>query len=176
MDDALAEFKRARELAAQRCLVVGSDAHVGDRQLDVVLAEAVEPRPFVGRDEFAVDAQMRVTLAARPFREIGVIAFACDDQRREQADAAAFVILQHARRDRFHRLRLDRDVALGTILRAELDEQQAQEMVDLGQRRNGALAAAAARALLDRDGRRDAENRVDVGLGRGLHELARVGV
>src|ERR1019366_7490085 len=39
-----------------------------------------------------------------------------------------------------------------------------------------ALAPAAARALLDRDRRRDAEDRFDVGLGGGLHELARVGI
>ena len=49
-------------------------------------------------------------------------------------------------------------------------------MVDLGERRDRALAAAAARALLDRDGRRNAEDRVDVGPRGRLHELARVGV
>ena len=49
------------------------------------------------------------------------------------------------------------------MLRAELDVQQAQEMVDLGQRRDGALAAAAARALFDRHRRWDAEDRIDVG-------------
>ena len=49
-------------------------------------------------------------------------------------------------------------------------------MVDLGQRRDRALAPAAAHALLDRDGRRDAEDRVHVGARRGLDELPRVGV
>ncbi len=82
----------------------------------------------------------------------------------------------NARRDCVDRLRLDRDIAFGAVLRAELHEQQAQEVIDLGQRRDRALAPAAARALLDRDRRRDAEDRVDVGLGRRLHELARVGV
>ena len=49
-------------------------------------------------------------------------------------------------------------------------------MVDLGQRRHRALAAAAAGALLDRHRRRDAVDRVHVGPRRGLHELARIGV
>src|SRR5207344_852056 len=43
-------------------------------------------------------------------------------------------------------------------------------------RRDRALGAAAAGALLDGDGRRDAEDRVDVWLRRGLHELARIRV
>ena len=74
------------------------------------------------------------------------------------------------------RLRLDRHVAVGTVLRAELHVEQAQEVVDLGERRDRALAAAAAGALLDRDGRRNAEDRIDVGARGRLHELARVGV
>ena len=49
-------------------------------------------------------------------------------------------------------------------------------MIDLGQRRDRALAAAARGALLDRDRRRNAEDRIDVGPRGGLHELARVGV
>ena len=53
---AFAEVERAREIGAQCCFIVGGDAHIGDRQLDRVLAEAVEPRPFVGGNEFAVDA------------------------------------------------------------------------------------------------------------------------
>ena len=69
-----------------------------------------------------------------------------------------------------------RPLAVGAILRAEFDVQQAQEVIDLGERRDGALAAAAAGALLDRDRRRNAENRVHVRSRRRLHELARVGV
>ena len=68
------------------------------------------------------------------------------------------------------------DVAVGAVLHAELHVQQAQEVVDLGERRDRALAAAAAGALLDRHRRRNAEDRVDVGPRRRLHELARIGV
>jgi hypothetical protein len=66
--------------------------------------------------------------------------------------------------------------AVRAVLHAELHVEQAQEVVDLGQRADRALAPAAAGALLDGDGRRDAEHGVDVGPRRRLHELARVGV
>src|SRR5450759_5828987 len=49
-------------------------------------------------------------------------------------------------------------------------------MIDLGERRDGALSAAAARALFDRNGRRNAVDRIYVGPRGGLHELTRVGV
>ncbi len=62
------------------------------------------------------------------------------------------------------------------MLGAEFHVQQPQEVVHFGQRPDRALAAAATGALLDGDGRRDAEDRVDVRPPRGLHELARVGV
>ena len=49
-------------------------------------------------------------------------------------------------------------------------------MIDLGERCDGALSAAAARALLDRNGRRNAVDRIHVGTRGGLHELTRIGV
>ena len=86
------------------------------------------------------------------------------------------MILQQLRDDRLGALRRDRDFAVGTVLRAQSHVEQAQEVIDLGQGRDRALEAAAAGALLDGDGRRDAVDGVDVRPRRGLHELARVGV
>ena len=76
----------------------------------------------------------------------------------------------------FDGLRLDGDVAGGAELRAELHVEQAQEVIDLGERGHRALAAAAAGALLDGHRGRDAVDRIHVRARRGLHELARVGV
>ena len=78
--------------------------------------------------------------------------------------------------DRLDALRLDRDAAVRAVLQPELHEQETQEVIELGERRDRALAAAAARALLDRDRRRNAVDRVDVGAARGLDELTRIGV
>ncbi len=174
--DALAEFESSAKRPADFGFVVRCDAQVGDRQLERVLLEARQPRPFSSRQELAVHAQEFVTLAARPLGQVGVIALSVDNQRGEQADALPLVFAQKARRDRVLALRLDRHLAVGAVLRAELDVEQSEEMIDLGERRDGALAAAAAGPLLDRDRGRDAEDRVHVGARRALDELARVGV
>ena len=129
---------RARAMSAARssAFAVAADTmDRADRQLDRVLLEAVEPRPRVGRQQLAVDAQVRVALACGPLGEVGVDALARDDQRRQQPDALAAVVAQQPRGDRFDALRLDRHVAVGAVLRAELHVQQAQEVVDLGERR-----------------------------------------
>src|SRR5579864_2893396 len=49
-------------------------------------------------------------------------------------------------------------------------------MIDLGERRHVALAAPATGALLDGDGGRNAEDRIDVGTRGRLHELPGIGV
>ena len=173
---ALAELERLGELAPEHRLVFRGHPQVGHRQFQRVFLEAVEARPGGGRHELAVDAQVRVALAARPLGEVGVEALAIHHQRREQADALALVVAHQARHDRVLGLRLDRHVAVGAVLRAELHVHQPQEVVDLGERGHRGLAPAAAGALLDRHGGRDAEDCVHVRPGRGLHELAGVGV
>ena len=173
---ALAELERLGELAPQHRFVLGCDPQVGHRQFQRVFLEAVEARPGGGGHELAVDPQVRVALAARPLGEVGVEALAVHHQRREQADALALVVAHQAGHDRVLGLRLDRHVAVGAVLRAELHVHQPQEMVDLGERGHRGLAPAAAGALLDRHRGRDAEDRVHVRPGRGLHELAGVGV
>ena len=162
----LAQFRFAGGIHGQR----------GHGQFDAVLDESVEPRPFGGGQQRAVDTQFRIALAAGPLRERGVESLARDDERRQQGDLLAAVVLEDARGDGVGRLRLDGGVTGRTVLRAQLDVQQAQEMVDLGERGHRALAAAAAGPLFDRHGRRDAEDGVHVGARCGLHELAGIGV
>ena len=173
---ALAEIERAREAVAQGSLVLHAHIDLGHRQLDGVLAEARQARPGRGRQPLAIDPQSAKALLRGPPGEVGVVALARDDERREQRDAPAAVVPQQPRRDRRRALRLDGDIAIRAVLRTELHVQQAQKMIDLGERRHGALAATAAGALLDGDGRRDAEDRVHVGARRRLHELPRIGV
>jgi hypothetical protein len=58
---------------------------------------------------------------------------------------------------------------------ADAREQQAQVVVDLGDRADGRARVVAGRLLLDRDRRRQALDQVDVGLLHQLQELPRVG-
>ena len=131
---------------------------------------------FAVGQQAAVDAQLREALAARPLGERGIQALARDDQRRQQGDALAAIVLEQARGDGIGGLRLDARFADRAVLHSQLHVQQAQKVIDLGERRHRALVSAAAGALLDGDGGRDAEDGVDVGTRGGLHELPRVGV
>ena len=62
------------------------------------------------------------------------------------------------------------------MLHSELDVEQPQEVMNFGQRADRALAATAARALFDRDRRRDAVDRIHVGSRRRLHELSGISI
>ena len=138
--------------------------------------EAVEAGPLVGGQHFAVHAQLFVAARIGPLGELGVVTLARDHQRRHQRDARALVLLEQSLRNGCGRLRLDGHVAGGAELRAQLLIEQAQEVIDLGERGDRGLASAAAGALLDRDRRRDAEDGVHVRTRRRLHELARIGI
>ena len=173
---ALAVLQRLGELRAQIGLAASRDAEPCDRQLDRVLAEPVEPRPRLYGQPLAIDAQVTIALGCCPLGEVGVETLARDHERRQQVDGLAAELLEDADRDQVGRLRFDACVTVRAMLCAELHIKQAQEMVDLGERRHGALAPAATGALLDRDGRRDAADRVDLRPRSRLHELPRVGV
>ena len=164
------------DIALERVGAVLLHVDLRHRQLDGVLLEAVEARPLHGGQHLAVDAQLFVAARVGPLGELGVVALARHHQRRQQQDADALVLLQQALGDGPRGLRLDGHVAGGAELRAELHVQQAQEVIDLGERGHRALAAAAAGALLDGHRGRNAVDGVDVRARRRLHELARIGV
>ena len=176
LDDPFAERERRAQGVAQFGFAVRRNHQIGDRQIDVVLGIAVDTRPLAGRQEGAVDAKMGESLGRRPLGEVGIDALASDHQRGEQADALTAVLAQDARGNGVKRLRLDAAVAGRTMLGAELDVEQPQEVIDLGERGHRALASAATGALLDRDRRRNAEDAVDIGSRGRLHELARIGI
>ena len=161
---------------AQCGLVFRCNADVGDRQLDAVFLEARQPRPGCCRNELAVDPEVGVTLGRGPFREVGVIPLAIDHQGGQQADAVIAILRHDARGDLVDALRLDRNIAIRAVLGAEFDVEQAEEMINFSQRGHRAAPTAAAGALLNGHGRRNAVNRIDVGARCCLHELACIGI
>ena len=173
---ALAQVQRLAQQRAQFGLVVGRDDERTDGQLDGVFLEAVEAREWVQKQEFAVDAQMRVAARLGPLRQIGVEPLAVDHQRGQQADMLTTVVAQHLRGDALGALRLHRRAVVHAMLQAQLDPQQAQEVPDLGRRGHRALAAAAAQTLFDRHRWRDAIDRIHFRPPRRLHDAARIGI
>src|SRR5688572_30708197 len=72
------------------------------------------------------------------------------------------------------RMRGDDRVALGAVERADLRIEESKVMRDLGDGRDGGVAARAREALLERDRRRYAGDAVDVRTWQRRQELARV--
>ncbi len=173
---AFAQCQGTPQQIAQCLLVLRPHHHIAHGEFDAVLLEAIEPRPGIGRHECAVHPQMGVAHAARPHRQIGVISLALYHQRRQQADVLTAPVAQQLRGNGLGALRLDGDVAVGTVLRAALGIDQSQKVVRLGERAHGALAPAAAGALLDGHRGRNADDGLHIGPRRGLHELPGVGI
>ena len=115
-------------------------------------------------------------LRHRPLGQVGVDALARDDQRRKQADMAAAILAHQPRDDGVIALRLDHRAVFRAVLDPQLLVKQPQEVIDLGQRGDGALAPAAAGPLFDGDRRRDAVDAVDIRSRRRLDELPGIGV
>ena len=125
--------------------------------------------------QLAVDAGAHEPGLAQLDQLLAVLALAAAHDRRQDVDARALGQLQDAVDDLLHRLRRDRAPALRAVRRADAREQQAQVVVDLGDGADGRARVLAGRLLLDGDRRREALDRVDVGLLHLLEELPRVG-
>ena len=79
---------------AQRSFLRGVDVQAGHREFNMVFFKAVNAGEALGRDKRPVDAQMGVTAWAGPIGELGVDAFASDDQGRKQPNMLAFEVHQ----------------------------------------------------------------------------------
>jgi len=176
MHHALAMLQRAGQQLAQLGLRFGSHIETAHRQLDGVLFESVDARKALCGQKLTIDPQMGVAARPRPIGQLGVDALAVDHQRRQQTDVLAAEGGHQLGQYAVGRLGLHRCVVVHTVLRAQLDIEQAQKVPDLGSGANGGFAASSAEALLDGDGRGNAIHRIDFGATGGLHDAAGVGV
>ena len=114
-------------------------------------------------------------LRAQLLEEVGLLALAPDHERREDHDARVLGQREHVVDHLRHALRGERDAVLGAVRLADAGEEQAQVVVDLGDRADRGARVVAGRFLLDGDGRRKPLDQVHVGLFHELQELPRVG-
>ena len=94
--------------------------------------------------------------------------------RRQHVDALVVRRQHHHVDDPLERLRRDLAAAEMAVRDADVGEQQPQVVVDLGDGADGRARIRAGRLLLDRDGRRQAVDQIDVRLLHLLEELAGV--
>ena len=124
---------------------------------------------------FAVDPQAHETLRAQFVEQVDLFALAAHHQRREDHQLGVF----RQRQDVIHHLRNalggKHDVVLGAVRVADAGIQQAQVIVDFGDRADGRARVVAGGFLLDGDRRRQAFDQIHIGLFHQLQKLARIG-
>ncbi len=150
---------------------------VAEDDIDGVLGEAVERLELGRLDPFLVDPQGGIALLGGPLGDLGVEALARFDERCEEGELACFFQMVAEPRRHLGGGLADGGLAgLGIVGGAELGVEEAEELVDLGDGGDSALAAAPGEPLLDGDGGRDAGDRIDLRLLHLVDELPRVGV
>ena len=142
---------------------------------DVVLVLLVELDLVLEQAQLAVDLRAREALGAQLLEQVLVLALAAPHDRRQHHEAGALVERHHVVDDLLDRLARDRRAAVVAVRMADPRPQQAQVVVDLGDGPDRRARVPRGRLLVDRDRRREALDRVDVGLVHLAQELARVG-
>ncbi|MNY05432.1 hypothetical protein D3C86_1381550 [compost metagenome] len=135
----------------------------------------VELGQFVQLVQLAVDPRTDEALRAQLLEHRQVLALALADHRGEQHQLAAFRQGQHLVDHLADRLRLQRHVVVRAARGADAGVEQAQVVVDLGDRAHGGARVVRGGLLLDGDRRRQPLDGVDVGLLHHRQELAGVG-
>ena len=137
---------------------------------------AGELREVMRVDDLPIHPKRVVVVLHGPLRKFGVDTLAVRDKRREEHHFLSVSGLADRLHNGGRRLRPHLHVAVRTGLNAELHIDEAKEVIELCHRRHGGLPAAARRALLDSDSRRNAEHRVHIRAARGLHDRTGIGV
>ena len=135
---------------AVRGLGVAHDVAVDD-DLDRVTLVLVEFRGVGDIDHLAIDADADEALAPGAIEDPVALGLAILDERPQDEETSPFRKGQHLVHDLLDRLALD-GVAVGAMRDPDPREQQAQVVVDLGDRADRRARVARGALLLDRDG------------------------
>ena len=149
-----------------------------DDDLDLVVLvlreTLVSLEELVDVDRLTVDARTHVALTRQIFEQRVVLALAATNHRREDLEADAVIHVEDAVDDLLRGLTLQLGAVVRAVLHTDTGVEQAEVVVDLGDRADGGPRVAAARLLIDRDRRRQPFDDVDVGLVHLPEELARI--
>ena len=122
-----------------------------------------------------VDPDPHEPVARDLFEQFAVVTFASTDHRRQQLHARAIGEFLDRIDDLVRALLLHRSAAFPAELRARTGEEQAEIVVDLGDRADRRPGVVAHRLLLDRDGRTEPLDVVHIRPFHDIQELACVG-
>ena len=173
--DVVGEAQRQLDAVPQTPLHPGPDDEPVDEHRDVVVPAALEPDVLLEGDDPAVDPHLREAPGPEGREVLPELALAAAHDRGQHVDALVGRAAEHHLDDAVDRLPGDRPVAARTVRHADVGEQQAQVVVDLGDGPHGGAGVRAGGLLLDGDGGREAVDQVDVGLLDLLEELPGIG-
>ena len=174
-DQALGELRRRLDRLREARAQVRLHHEPVDDDLDRVLELLVELGRLLEQALLAVDLDAREALAAELLEDVLVLALAVAHDRRVDGEARALGELEHLVDDRLEALAGDRAAADRAVRAADPRVEQAEVVVDLGHGADRRARVPARRLLVDRDGRAEAVDRLDVRLLHHLEELAGVG-
>ena len=172
--DALAEFQRRLEGVGQaRFHALAHDEAVDD-DLDRMLLVLLELDVLADVHDLAVDAHAYITFVTDVCEDLLVFALLAAHDLRHDEQLRALRQLADLVDHLVDRLLRDGLAALRAVRMAGARKQQAQVVVDLRDRADRRARVVARRLLVNRDGRREAVDLVDVRLVHLAEELARV--
>ena len=154
-----------------------SAPYLAGDDFDIVFAETVQAQALARGVELAIRAHLGIAMSGGPFPDVGVKALAILYHRSQQSEFAPLAKFgSQAPAKLVAGLGYDGDLAIGAVLCSQAREEQTDEVIDLGDGRDGAFATAATGALLDADGRRYAGDSIDVRPRELLDELPGIDV
>ena len=145
-----------------------------DHDVDGVLLLLLEHRRFGERHDLAVDAGAREALRLQFGEQVDVLTLACPDHGGEHLVAGALGQLLDAVDDLLRGLAADWLATDGAVRTTGAREEQTEVVVDLRDGAHGGARVAVRALLVDRDGRAQTFDEVDVGLVHLPEELTRV--
>ena len=172
--DSLTEPDRGLERLGQPLARLRPHAETIHHRLDGVLALGIECRYGVDLVYHIVDAHPHEALAGKFAEQLGVLAAAIVDQRRQQQCKLPGWRLQHLIDHLAHGLRRQIDAVVRATRYPGPRVQQPQIVVDLGDGADGGARVVRAGLLLDGNRRRQAFDAVDVGFVHDRQKLARI--
>ena len=156
-------------------LDAGADDQPVDEYLDIVVPAPLQFQVLVERSDLPVHTDLREAPRPQGRQLLLELTLAPAHDRRQHVDPLVGGTMQHDVEDPVDRLAGDRMATLRTVRDADIGEEQTEIVVDLGDGPDGGARVGAGGLLLDRDGRRQALDQIDIGLLDLLEELPRVG-
>src|SRR6185437_5581663 len=146
-----------------------------DDHLDRVLLLLLQLRRLGQRIHHTVDAHPRESLGLQVGKEVGVLALATTNQRREYLEPGALVEFENPVDDLLRGLPGDGPTTNRAVRMPDAGVQQPQVVVDLGDGADRRSWVAVRRLLVDGDGRRETLDEIDVRFVHLAEELPGVG-